>query len=192
MISFESLINRNFSVATQAAMLLAARLREPAPAAQEVLTEGMQQLSATVAAYRRGQPPDDLTIVRIGFDLCLAPIRNQAWRILDLDPETMTRLLRHLLMRLDRPLRPPALTLLAFAAWREGQLEQAHTALVTALAIDPFYSTASMLHIAFHLGLDITDFPGVPQADGSEPGHWPDSRDLDVLRNLLTCYAPFA
>ncbi|MFD8564854.1 DUF4192 family protein [Streptosporangium canum] len=175
---------------TQVAAGLAARLRVVDPPVHALVTEGLRRLHQAVAACRAGEPLTDLTVVQLSWDLQVTRICGEAWSALVMDPDTMIGLLLDLTERVEEPLRVPMLTMLAYAAWRSGDVEAAHAGLVTVLRINPDYSLAKLLHLALHLGIPLSDLDIPSPAETAQamgPAHaaW-----LTPLQPLLARYAP--
>lgn len=174
---------------TQVAAGLAARLQVTDPPVHALVTEGLGRLHQAVAAQRAGEALTDLTAVQLSWDLQIVRICDEAWSVLTLDPDTMAGLLLQLARRAERPLRAPMLTMLAYTAWFNGEIEAAHAGLLAASAINSDYSMANMLHLGLHLGISLSalDLPTPAEiAQGAGPAHatW-----LNPLQPLLARYA---
>jgi hypothetical protein len=109
------------------------------PDPQEVPREFVAEALARVRRSLEGpggRLPDD-EAARLGFDLAVIRVRDEAWTLMSDDTQdTHVALWADLTRRLEPPFVPPAASLLGAAAWRRGDC---------ALAADPSYSMANLL-----------------------------------------------
>ncbi len=106
------------------------------------VAEGLARVRKALATHEEGGRLTDLEAARLGLDLALVRIRDEAWTLMD---ESHVALWKDLTRRLEPRFAPPAASLLAMAAWRSGDNILATVALERALAIDPGYSMANLL-----------------------------------------------
>src|SRR5262249_17792878 len=106
------------------------------------------------------EPPPDEEVAWLGMLLISVRVRDEAWvRITDEDLQVHLRLWTDVLRRVDDPYAAAPACLLAFTAWRAGQGALANGALDRALAADPHYSMARLLHELFISGLPPWSLP---------------------------------
>jgi hypothetical protein len=110
--------------------------------AQRHVAEGLERVRSALTTHTAGGRLDDAEAARLGLDLTIIRVRDEAWTLMQ---ESHATLWRDLTRRLEPRFIPPAATLLAMAAWRAGNSVQATIALERALAIDPGYSMANLL-----------------------------------------------
>jgi hypothetical protein len=110
--------------------------------AKEFVGQGLVRVRAALAAHAAGGRVDDTEAARIGLDLAVIRVRDEAWTLMD---ESHAGLWKDLMRRLEPRFTPPAATLFAMAAWRGGDSTQATIALERVLALDPGYSMANLL-----------------------------------------------
>lgn len=127
-------------------------LPEPGePRADEVaarfVTEGLARVRAAIGLYDTGGRLDDDGAARLGLDLAVIRVRDEAWALID-DRDAHIALWRDLTRRLEPDHVAPAASLLAAAAWHRGECTLAGMALERALAADPGYSMAHLLRQA--------------------------------------------
>ncbi|MEV5407336.1 DUF4192 domain-containing protein [Thermopolyspora sp. NPDC052614] len=110
------------------------------------VTAGLGRVRAALRAYGRGDRLCDDEAARLGLDLAVIRIRDEAWTLLD-DATIGVHLdlWRDLTRRLEPRFTPPAASLLGVAAWRNGDCALAGIAVERALAADPAYSLARLL-----------------------------------------------
>lgn len=121
--------------------------------AQRFVADGLGRVRAAIETAKAGARIDDKEAARLGLDLSVIRVRDEAWTLLDeaTQPAHLT-LWKDLTRRLEPRFVPPAASLLAMAAWRGGECVLATIALERALAIDPDYSMANLLmHALQHL-----------------------------------------
>ncbi|MFG3440840.1 DUF4192 domain-containing protein [Nonomuraea sp. NPDC047897] len=110
--------------------------------AGEFVGRGLVRVRAALAAHAEGGRIDDVEAARLGLDLAVIRVRDEAWTLMD---DSHAGLWKDLMRRLEPRFTPPAATLFAMAAWRGGDSTQATIALERVLAIDPAYSMANLL-----------------------------------------------
>ncbi|MFE3453827.1 DUF4192 domain-containing protein [Nonomuraea sp. NPDC059194] len=121
--------------------------------ARRFVADGLARVRAAIEIATSGGRIDDKTVARLGLDLSVIRIRDEAWTLLDdtTQPAHLA-LWKDLTRRLEPRFVPPAASLLAMSAWRGGECVLATIALERALAIDPTYSMANLLmHALQHL-----------------------------------------
>lgn len=121
---------------------MAAGAADPDAYARRFVAEGLVRLRAALGAHARGEPLDDAEAARLGLDLAVIRIRDEAWTLLH---ESHAPLWKDLTRRLEPRFCPPAASLLAMASWRAGDNVLATIALERALTVDPRYSMADLL-----------------------------------------------
>ncbi|MCK2217810.1 DUF4192 domain-containing protein [Actinomadura sp. ATCC 31491] len=106
------------------------------------VAEGLTRVRDALSAHTEGRRLSDAEAARLGLDLAVVRIRDEAWTCMH---ESHAALWKDLTRRLEPRFAPPAASLLAMAAWRAGDSVLATVALERALAIDPGYSMAGLL-----------------------------------------------
>jgi len=105
-------------------------------------------------------PPTDDDVAWLGVLLTSLRVRDEAWvRMQRSDLRAHIRLWCDVLRRVAEPYAAAPACLLAFAAWRAGEGALANVALDRALAADPRYSMARLLHELFVSGLPPSSVP---------------------------------
>ncbi|MCT9931064.1 DUF4192 domain-containing protein [Planotetraspora sp. A-T 1434] len=115
--------------------------------AAEFVAEGLARVRAAIGLYASGDRLGDEAVARLGFDLSVIRIRDEAWALLD-DGAAHMALWRDVTRRMEPAHVAPAASLLAAAAWRAGECALAGMALERALEADPAYSMANLLRQA--------------------------------------------
>jgi hypothetical protein len=110
--------------------------------AREFVTQGLVRVRAALAVHAAGGRLDDAEAARLGLDLAVIRVRDEAWTLMD---DSHTGLWKDLTRRLEPPFVPAAASRLAMSSWRTGDSVLAVIALERALAIDPSYSMANLL-----------------------------------------------
>lgn len=121
--------------------------------ARDFVHRGLIRVRAAIATAQAGGRIDDTQAARLGLDLAVIRVRDEAWTLLDdaTQPAHLS-LWKDLTRRLEPRFVPPAAALLAMAAWRSGTGALASIALDRALSLDPAYSMANLLrHAMQHL-----------------------------------------
>ncbi|NUR71206.1 MAG: DUF4192 domain-containing protein [Hamadaea sp.] len=142
-----------------------------------VRAAGFVAVDGALAAGRRGVRLTDEQIAWLTLLLHSLPVRDRAWESTDHEPWQLS-LWTDVTRRADPELAAPPATLLAFAAWRDGNGPLAGVALDRALTADADYSLAKLIQDAMLRGLP-----------GSTLGRWPSQRslrDLGVRRGRST------
>jgi hypothetical protein len=122
---------------------------DPDDFAQSFVTEGLARVRAALATTAAGDRLDDAEAARLGLDLAVVRIRDEAWTLMN---DSHLPLWKDLTRRLEPAFVPPAASLLAMAGWCGGDSILATIALERALTIDPHYSMANLLmHALQHL-----------------------------------------
>lgn len=117
--------------------------------AAEFVAQGLVRVRTALAAHARGDRLDDTEAARLGLDLAVIRVRDEAWTLMQ---DAHAGLWKDLTRRLERRFVPAAASLLAMASWRSGDCVLASIALERAMAIDPGYSMANLLmHALQHL-----------------------------------------
>lgn len=159
--------------------------------AADFVADGLNRVRAAIERYDSGGRLSDDEAVRLGFDLTVIRIRDEAWALLD-DRDAHVTLWRDLTCRLESRCVAPAASLLAAAAWREGDCALAGMALDRALSADPGYSMAILLRQALTHMLPPTallERMPTPEEIDAEMGP-PNARWLTPLRTLLAAEPP--
>ncbi|MBO3749146.1 DUF4192 domain-containing protein [Streptosporangiaceae bacterium NEAU-GS5] len=112
-----------------------------------LVTEGIARVHAAIDLYAEGGRLDDPDASRLGFDLAMIRVRDEAWACVD-DRPAHIELWKDLTRRLEPHHAAPAASLLAAAAWHAGDCTLAGLALDRALSADPDYSMAHLLGTA--------------------------------------------
>ncbi|HEX4816176.1 MAG TPA: DUF4192 domain-containing protein, partial [Nonomuraea sp.] len=115
--------------------------------ARRHVAEALRRVRSAMAVHTRGGRLSDAEAARLGLDLTIIRVRDEAWTAM---LDSHAPLWKDLTRRLEPRFAPPAATLLAMTAWRAGDSVQATIALERALAIDPGYSMANLLMHAVH------------------------------------------
>jgi hypothetical protein len=98
-------------------------------------------------------------------------VRDRCWRQVDADPDGGWLLLwRHLARRALPPYRTEPLFLLAWTAWRRGDLATARTALGRTRVQDPAHRASALLGRLLSAGIDPRVLPSLA-ADRPAPAH---------------------
>lgn len=121
--------------------------------AVEFVAEGVARVREAIATCASGGRLDDDQAVRLGLDLAVIRVRDEAWALVGDDSHDVHLKLWHdLTRRLEPRFVPPAASLLGLVAWRRGDSALAGVALTRALEADPGYSMAHLLtHAVRHL-----------------------------------------
>ncbi|MGV9533721.1 DUF4192 domain-containing protein [Streptosporangium sandarakinum] len=121
--------------------------------AAEFVADGVARVRAAIGAYAAGGRLDDEQAARLGLDLAVVRVRDEAWALVTDDScDVHRRLWQDLTLRLEPRFVPPAASLLGVVAWREGDSALAGIALTRAHEADPGYSMANLLmHALRHL-----------------------------------------
>ncbi|GIH62106.1 DUF4192 domain-containing protein [Microbispora siamensis] len=115
--------------------------------AARFVAEGLARVRRAIGLYDSGGRLDDEGAARLGLDLAVVRVRDEAWALID-DRDAHIALWRDLTRRLEPGHVAPAASLLAAAAWHRGECALAGMALERALAADPGYSMALLLRQA--------------------------------------------
>ncbi len=110
--------------------------------AGQFVSDGLERVRAALKTHSEGGRLDDLEAAKLGLDLVIMRVRDEGWTLME---DSHAPLWKDLTRRLEPRFVPPAASLLAIAAWREGNNVQATIALERALAADPTYSMANLL-----------------------------------------------
>ncbi|TDC08935.1 DUF4192 domain-containing protein [Nonomuraea longispora] len=110
--------------------------------ARRFVADGLARVRSAVRIHAEGGRLDDAEAARLGLDLAIIRVRDEAWTLMD---DSHAPLWKDLTRRLEPRFAPPAASLLAMAAWRAGNNVHATIALERALTIDPAYSMANLL-----------------------------------------------
>ncbi|MEU4327434.1 DUF4192 domain-containing protein [Nonomuraea dietziae] len=121
--------------------------------AQRFVADGLARVRTAIATSVSGGRVDDREAARLGLDLSVIRVRDEAWTLLDdAGQPAHLALWKDLTRRLEPRFVPPAASLLAMSAWRGGDCVLATIALERALAVNPDYSMANLLmHALQHL-----------------------------------------
>ncbi|WP_405145680.1 DUF4192 domain-containing protein [Sphaerisporangium sp. NBC_01403] len=112
----------------------------------EFVAEGLARVRRSVEGFGTRGPLPDHEAARLGVDLAVIRIRDEAWTLMaDDTQDTHVALWADLTRRLEPPFVPPVASLLSAAAWRRGDCALAGIAVERALAADPSYSMANLL-----------------------------------------------
>ncbi|GII87214.1 hypothetical protein Ssi03_52040 [Sphaerisporangium siamense] len=119
---------------------------DPAHVPHAYVGEALDRVRRSLAAFPGHGPPPDPEAARLGFDLAVIRVRDEAWTLMDdATQDVHVALWADLTRRLETPFVPPVASLLAAAAWRRGDCALAGIAVERALAADPSYSMAGLL-----------------------------------------------
>lgn len=173
--------------------LSAQLLSQAEPPVGQIVEDGLARLRQAIALYREGKTLDDVTAVRLAFDLQIIRIRDEAWLTLETDPATaaaLTAMLVDLARHVDDPFLAPVGSLLAVSAWLNGEVGLARRAVATALAVAPSYSMAHLVgHALNHhlpaprLSAQLPTIEEIDAAMGTPHAGW-----LRPLQWLLAVY----
>jgi len=142
-----------------------AQMREPGMP-QALITQARDLIGAAIEGYRRGERLSDEDAARLSVLLGVTRLRDEAW--MTITPEYLPA---HLLLWADMTRRTAVniaacASLLAFAAWLDGNDALAASAINRALDQDPDYSMAHLM--ANIVMLDIPDSVDPPTASTGE------------------------
>ncbi|MFC5835611.1 DUF4192 domain-containing protein [Nonomuraea insulae] len=115
--------------------------------AARLVSDGLTRVRSALQVHSEGGRLDDTEAARLGLDLLIMRVRDEAWTLMQ-EPHAL--LWKDLTRRLEPRFIPPAASLLAMASWRAGNSVQATIALERALTADPSYSMANLLMHALH------------------------------------------
>ncbi|MFC4531960.1 DUF4192 domain-containing protein [Sphaerisporangium dianthi] len=126
------------------ARLVAAAQPHEVPGA--FVAEGLARVRRSLDAFGASGPLPDHEAARLGVDLAVIRVRDEAWTLMDdHTQDTHVALWADLTRRLEPSFVPPVASLLGAAAWRRGDSALAGIAVERALAADPSYSMANLL-----------------------------------------------
>ncbi|WP_248958861.1 DUF4192 domain-containing protein [Sphaerisporangium perillae] len=112
----------------------------------EFVAEGVARVRRSLDGFQRQGRLPDHEAARLGIDLSVIRIRDEAWTLMDdTTQDTHVALWTDLTRRLEPSFVPPVASLLGAAAWRRGDSALAGIAVERALAADPSYSMANLL-----------------------------------------------
>jgi hypothetical protein len=114
-------------------------------------------------------PLDDDAVAWLALLLVNIPVRDYAWDQVGRDVEGSVGLWTDIVRRVERDLAAAPATLLAFAAWRNGDGAIASIALDRALDADPDYSMAQLLLHGLDNGLPPSAWLDGPPPDSPRP-----------------------
>lgn len=119
----------------------------------EFVADGVRRVRSAIGVYASGGRLDDDEAARLGLDLTVIRIRDEAWTLITDDThEAHFRLWHDLTRRLEPRFVPAAASLFGLVAWRGGDSALAAVALARAHATDPGYSMANLIaHALRHL-----------------------------------------
>lgn len=109
---------------------------------EQYVSEALARVRSALETHNQGGRLTDAEAARLGLDLTVMRVRDEAWTSMN---DAHAVLWKDLTRRLEPRFVPPVASLLAMAAWREGNSVQATIALERALTIDPSYSMANLL-----------------------------------------------
>ncbi|MER5648984.1 DUF4192 domain-containing protein [Streptosporangium sp. NPDC002524] len=119
--------------------------------AAEFVADGMARVREAVVTYASGGRLDEEQAARLGLDLAVIRIRDEAWALVtDESHDAHLKLWHDLTRRLEPRFVPPVASLLGLVAWRRGDSALAGVALTRAHEADPGYSMANLLAHAIH------------------------------------------
>ncbi|GAA4943302.1 DUF4192 domain-containing protein [Nonomuraea thailandensis] len=110
--------------------------------AEQFVSEALTRVRSALETHADGGRLNDAEAARLGLDLTIMRVRDEAWTLMD---DSHALLWKDLTRRLEPRFIPPVASLLAMAAWRSGNSVQATIALERALTADPGYSMANLL-----------------------------------------------
>ncbi|MEU9884654.1 DUF4192 domain-containing protein [Sphaerisporangium sp. NPDC051011] len=120
--------------------------RDPAQMPRAFVGEALERVRRCLDGFPGHGPPDDLEAARLGFDLAIIRVRDEAWTLMgDATQDVHVALWADLTRRLGTRFVAPVASLLGAAAWRRGDCALAGIAVERALAADPSYSMAGLL-----------------------------------------------
>ncbi|NRQ39386.1 DUF4192 domain-containing protein, partial [Nonomuraea sp. NN258] len=110
--------------------------------AAEYVPEALARVRAALAAHLAGERLDDAEAARLGLDLSIIRVRDEAWTLMT---EAHAGLWKDLTRRLEPQFSVPTASLLAMSSWLGGDSVLATISLEHALTLDPAYSMANLL-----------------------------------------------
>ncbi|MFF5247587.1 DUF4192 domain-containing protein [Streptosporangium sp. NPDC000095] len=128
-----------------------ARCRDADGFAAEFVADGMARVREAIVTYASGGRLGEEQAARLGIDLAVIRIRDEAWTLVGEEShEAHLRLWHDLTRRLEPRFVPPAASLLGLVAWQRGDSALAGIALTRAHEANPGYSMAHLLAHAIH------------------------------------------
>jgi len=128
-----------------------ARCRDADGFAAEFVADGMARVREAIVTYASGGRLGEDQAVRLGIDLAVIRIRDEAWALVTEESnEAHLKLWHDLTRRLEPRFVPPAASLLGLVAWQRGDSALAGVALTRAHDANPGYSMANLLAHAIH------------------------------------------
>ncbi|MGJ6964749.1 DUF4192 domain-containing protein [Streptosporangium sp. G11] len=119
--------------------------------AAEFVADGMARVREAIVTYASGGRLGEDQAARLGLDLAVIRIRDEAWALVtEENHDAHLKLWHDLTRRLEPRFVPPAASLLGLVAWRRGDSALAGVALARAHEADPGYSMANLLAHAIH------------------------------------------
>lgn len=115
-------------------------------------SEGFRAVDAALAVARREERLEDEQAAWLCLVLHSLPVRDRAWENTDHEPWQLA-FWTDLTRRADPALVAPVASILAFAAWRDGDGPLAGVAIERALTCDPHYSLALLIRDAMLRGV---------------------------------------
>ncbi|MEV0595380.1 DUF4192 domain-containing protein [Nonomuraea cavernae] len=140
---------------------------DPDAFAREFVAHGLVRVRAALATHAAGGRVDDAEAARLGLDLAVVRVRDEAWTLME---DGHIGLWKDVMRRLEPGFVPPAASLFAMGSWRSGDCVLATIALERVLATHPGYSMANLLMHALRNLLS----PGMLR------GRMPTPADLDT------------
>jgi len=123
-----------------------AEAERPDEFAAEFVAAGLARVRDAVRVHLAGGRLGDDEAARLGLDLAVIRVRDEAWILIDDDTiGAHLELWRDLTRRLEPRFTAPAASLLGAAAWRNGECALAGIAVERALSADPGYTMARLL-----------------------------------------------
>ncbi len=155
--------------ALRADMRLCALVAEPGNVhnPDAIVAAGIEAVDRAIVQFTCRGALDDDELAWLGLLLVNVAVRDHAWERVGEDLTLHVNLWTDVVRRIEPELAAPPATLLAFAAWRSGGGAIASIAVDRALDVDPTYTMARYLLMAFEHGLSPTEYAEMLEADGA-------------------------
>ncbi len=137
---------------------------------EALVAAGRAAVDMATLRFTYGGMLDDDDVAWLGLLLVNISVRDYAWERVGDDLAVNVDMWSYVLRRVDPDLVAAPATLLAFAAWRNGDGAIASIALERAMTADPHYGMARLLDAAFTGGLSPTEYEELMAADAKVEG----------------------
>lgn len=135
-------------------------------ALESLIAAGRAAVDMATLRFTHGGALDDDDVAWLGLLLVNVSVRDYAWEKVGDDLTVNVAVWSEVVRRVDPDLAAAPATLLAFAAWRNGDGAVASIALDRAVDADPHYGMARLLSAAFNGGMSPTEYVDLMEAGG--------------------------